>query len=50
MLNADGTPIPGLYAAGDVTSGIEGKTHLTGDCMLACIYYGEVAGRNAAAQ
>ena len=50
VLNADGTPIPGLYAAGDVTSGIEGKTHLTGDCMLACIYYGEVAGRNAAAQ
>lgn len=50
VLNADGAPIPGLYAAGDVTSGIEGKTHLTGDCMLACIYYGEVAGRNAAAQ
>ena len=49
VLDADGQAIPGLYAAGDVTSGIEGSTHLTGDCMLACIYYGEVAGRNAAA-
>lgn len=49
VLDAQGQPIPGLYAAGDVTSGIEGSTHLTGDCMLACIYYGEVAGLNAAA-
>lgn len=38
-----------LYAAGDVTSGFEGATHQSGDCLTMVLYYGKVAGEQAAA-
>ncbi len=40
--------IPGLYAAGDVLSGLEGAAHQSGDCITTMLYYGRVAGKNAA--
>lgn len=36
-------------AAGDVTSGFEGATHQSGDCLTMVLYYGKVAGEQAAA-
>ena len=48
VLNADNQWINGLYAAGDVISGFEGDAHQSGDCLTTVIYYGKVAGENAA--
>lgn len=47
VLDTENEPIPGLYAAGDVTTGIEGATHWTGDCLTAAIFYGRVAAETA---
>ncbi|KAI9315320.1 FAD binding domain-containing protein [Dichotomocladium elegans] len=41
-------PIPGLFAAGEVTSGVHGKNRLAGNSLLECVVYGRTAGRNAA--
>lgn len=44
-------PIPGLFAAGEVTgfAGINGKAGLEGTFLGPCIFTGRVAGRSAAA-
>lgn len=44
VLNVNGQPIAGLYAAGDVTSGYEGKVHQSGDCLSVVVHGGIVAG------
>lgn len=44
----NGDTIPGLYAAGDVTWGVEGYTHQSGSNLTADVYFGKVAGENAA--
>lgn len=42
-------PIPGFYAAGEVTGGIHGACRL-GNCAVAdCLVNGRIAGKNAAA-
>ena len=48
VLDESGNAIPGLYAAGDVISGFEGVTHQSGDCLTMVLYYGKVAGEQAA--
>lgn len=48
VLDVNGAPIEGLYAAGDVTSGYEGIVHQTGDCLTIVINTGRIAGENAA--
>ena len=48
VLRADGTWIEGLYAAGDVVAGFEGANHQTGECLTLVMFYGKVAGANAA--
>ncbi len=48
VLREDGSVIDGLYAAGDVVAGFEGYAHQTGECLTICMYYGKVAGANAA--
>ncbi len=42
-------PIPGLFAAGEVTGGIHGAGRLGGCALPECIVFGRIAGRNAAA-
>ena len=37
-----------IIAAGDVTGGIEGVVHQSADNMSAVVYYGRIAGLNAA--
>ncbi|MEX1302815.1 MAG: flavocytochrome c [Desulfotignum sp.] len=41
-------PIPGLFAAGEVTGGIHGAGRLGGCALSECIVFGRIAGRNAA--
>jgi fumarate reductase flavoprotein subunit len=48
VLDVNGAAIPGLYAAGDVTSGYEGVVHQTGNCLTICINTGRIAGEEAA--
>jgi flavocytochrome c len=41
-------PIPGLFAAGEVTGGVHGKNRLGGSALLECLVYGRVSGASAA--
>ena len=50
VLDTEGSPIAGLYAAGDVTSGYEGIVHQTGNCLTIIINTGRTAGEQAAAE
>jgi len=52
VLRADGTPLPGLYAAGEVAGfgggGMHGYRSLEGTFLGGCIFSGRTAGRAAA--
>jgi flavocytochrome c len=41
-------PIPGLYAAGEVTGGVNGACRIQGVAICECIVFGRIAGRGAA--
>ncbi|BBZ02714.1 KsdD-like steroid dehydrogenase [Mycolicibacterium chitae] len=51
VLTADGTPLPGLYAAGEVAGfgggGVHGYRALEGTFLGGCIFSGRTAGRAA---
>ncbi len=53
VLEADGTPIAGLYAAGEVAGfgggGYHGYSALEGTFLGGCLFSGRNAGRHAAA-
>lgn len=53
VLRADGEPLPGLYAAGEVAGfgggGMHGYRALEGTFLGGCIFSGRAAGRGAAA-
>ena len=49
VTKADGSVIPGLYAAGEVTGGIHGKNRLGSVAITDITVFGGVAGENAAA-
>ena len=44
---ADGEAIPGLYAVGEVTGGIQGANRLGGNAVADCITFGRNAGEHA---
>lgn len=48
IVRADGTPIQGLYAAGEVAGGVHGKNRLGGSGLLGCVVFGRVSGSKAA--
>lgn len=48
VLNKDGQPIKGLYAAGEVVGGIHGGNRLGGNALADLIVFGRIAGENAA--
>lgn len=48
VLGADGNPVPGLYAAGEVTTGIHGNNRLGGNAYPDIMTFGRIAGINAA--
>ncbi|MDG6109967.1 FAD-binding dehydrogenase [Dactylosporangium aurantiacum] len=53
VLRADGTPLPGVYAAGEAAGfgggGMHGYNSLEGTFLGGCLFSGRVAGRAAAA-
>jgi len=53
VLQADGTPLPGLYAAGEIAGfgggGMHGYRSLEGTFLGGCLFSGRVAGRAVAA-
>jgi succinate dehydrogenase/fumarate reductase flavoprotein subunit len=42
------TAIPGLFAAGEVTGGVQGENRLAGNSLLDVLVFGRIAGQNAA--
>ena len=50
VLNTEGQPIPGLYAAGEVCGGIHAGNRLGGNAIADVIVFGRIAGSNAAAE
>jgi fumarate reductase flavoprotein subunit len=47
VLKADGTPIPGLFAAGEVTGGLHGANRLGGNGVADIVVNGRLAGQAA---
>ncbi|HEY7164811.1 MAG TPA: FAD-dependent tricarballylate dehydrogenase TcuA [Candidatus Binatia bacterium] len=48
VLNRDSQPIPGLYAAGEITTGIFYGNYAGGSSLPRCAVFGRIAGENAA--
>lgn len=47
VLKEDGTVIPGLYAAGEVTGGVHGANRLGGTAVADFVVFGRIAGASA---
>ena len=48
VLRADGSPISGLFAAGEVTGGIHGLNRIGGNAGTEVLVFGRIAGEEAA--
>ena len=48
VLRADGSPISGLFAAGEVTGGIHGLNRIGGNAGTEVLVFGRIAGEVAA--
>ncbi|MDR2743580.1 MAG: flavocytochrome c [Treponema sp.] len=48
VISTDGNPIPGFYAAGEVTGGVHGGNRLGGNALADIVTYGRIAGASAA--
>ena len=49
VLTEDGSVIPNLYAAGEVTGGVHGANRLGGNAVADIVVFGRIAGNSAAA-
>jgi flavocytochrome c len=50
VLDLDGLPIGGLFAAGEVTGGVHGACRLGSCAITECLVFGRIAGRGAATE
>ena len=50
VLRADGSPVQGLFAAGEVTGGIHGLNRIGGNAGTEVLVFGRIAGASAAAE
>ena len=50
VLDTNGDPIPGLYAAGEVTGGLHGGNRIGGNAIVDTVVMGRIAGESAATQ
>jgi fumarate reductase flavoprotein subunit len=49
VLGTNGQPLPGVFAAGEVTGGVHGANRLGGNSISETISFGRIAGREAVA-
>ena len=49
VLDTDGGPIPGLFAAGEVTGGVHGGNRIGGNAVADIVVFGKVAAESAVA-
>lgn len=49
VMDTDGDPIPGLYAAGEVTGGVHGSNRLGGNACADIFVFGRIAAESVAA-
>ena len=47
VLRADGSPVPGLFAAGEVTGGVHGLNRIGGNAGTEVLVFGRIAGLEA---
>ena len=47
VLHADGTPVDGLFAAGEVTGGVHGANRIGGNAVTDIVVFGKIAGQSA---
>lgn len=47
VLRVDGSAIPGLFAAGEVTGGFHGAAYMTGSALGKAVVFGRIAGDEA---
>ncbi len=47
VLDREGVPLPGLYAAGEATGGIHGEDRLGGNSLTDALVFGKIAGYEA---
>ena len=45
VIDVDGKPIPGLYAAGEVAGGVHGAVRLGSCAVVDCLVFGRIAGK-----
>ena len=48
VIGTDGNPIPGLFAAGEVTGGVHGGNRIGGNAVADIVVYGGIAAESAA--
>ena len=48
VIDKNGAVIPGLFAAGETTGGIQGSNRLGGNSLAEIVTFGRIAGKNAA--
>ena len=47
VINTEGKPIPGLFAAGEVTGGVHGGNRLGGNAVADIVIFGRIAAESA---
>ena len=47
VINTEGKPIPGLFAAGEVTGGVHGGNRLGGNAVADIVIFGRIAAQSA---
>jgi fumarate reductase flavoprotein subunit len=47
VINSGGNPVPGLFAAGEVTGSVHGGNRLGGNAVTDIIVFGQIAGTSA---
>ena len=49
VIDVNGKPIPGLFAAGEVTGGVHGGNRIGGNAVADIVVFGNVASQSAVA-
>ena len=47
VISTEGQPIPGLFAAGEVTGGVHGGNRLGGNAVADIVIFGRIAAESA---